>query len=81
MLAKAVRIRNFYKLMAEGHSIRSATKIAEASAPQALMDWAAAVVQLKGQKMEHGLQLWGAESGVALAWLCTAKPKAKLRTL
>jgi integrase len=66
-----VRIRNLYKLVAEGHSLRSAAEIAEGRAPKAAMDWAAAVERFKVQKMEHGRAIkpitWDRSYGPALA--------------
>ena len=66
-----VRIRNLYKLVAEGHSLRSAAEIAEGRAPKAAMDWAAAVERFKLQKMQHGRAIkpitWARSYGPALA--------------
>jgi integrase len=49
-----VRIRNLYKLVAEGHSLKAAAEIADGKAPKPVMDWAGAVERFKQQKMEHG---------------------------
>jgi integrase len=48
------RVRNIYKLVAEGHSLRGAAEIAEGKAPKPMMDWAGAVERFRVQKMEHG---------------------------
>lgn len=48
------RVRNIYKLVSEGHSLRVAAEIAEGKAPKPVMDWAGAVERFKVQKMEHG---------------------------
>lgn len=49
-----VRIRNIYKLVSEGHSLRVAAEIAEGKAPKPVMDWSGALERFKVQKMEHG---------------------------
>ena len=65
------RIRNLYKLMAEGHSLKSAAEIAEGRASAAVMDRAAAVGRFNVQKMEHGRAIkpisWDRSYGPALA--------------
>lgn len=48
------RVRNIYKLVAEGHSLKGAAEIAEGKAPKPVMDWAGAVERFRVQKMEHG---------------------------
>ena len=49
-----VRIRNLYKLVSEGHSLRGAAAVAEGRAPKPVRDWSGAAERFKVQKMEHG---------------------------
>jgi integrase len=49
-----VRIRNVYKLVSEGHSLKGAAEIAEGKAPKPLADWAGALERFKVQKLQHG---------------------------
>lgn len=66
-----IRIRNLYKLVAEGHSLRGAAEIAEGKAPKPVMDWAGAVDRFQVQKMEHGRAIkektWKRSYGPVLA--------------
>lgn len=66
-----IRIRNVYKLVAEGHTLRGAAEIADGRAPKPLMDWAGAADRFKVQKMEHGRAIkektWERSYGPVLA--------------
>ncbi|MFM7512151.1 MAG: site-specific integrase [Cyanobium sp.] len=48
------RIRNLYKLVAEGHSLKGAAEIAEGKAPKPIADWAGALDRFRVQKLQHG---------------------------
>jgi integrase len=49
-----IRIRNTYKLVAEGHSLKAAAEIAEGKAPAPERDWAGAMERFRIQKTQHG---------------------------
>jgi hypothetical protein len=48
------RVRAIYRLMAEGHSIKSAATIAAGEAPLAMIDWPSIADAFRTQKLEHG---------------------------
>jgi integrase len=48
------RVRNIYKLVAEGHSLASAAGQAAGRAPLAQHDWPSAAASFKVQKLHHG---------------------------
>ncbi len=49
-----VRIRNVYKLVGEGHSLKGAAEIAEGKAPKPVADWKGALERFEVQKLKHG---------------------------
>jgi hypothetical protein len=49
-----ISIRNVYKLVAEGYSLKGAAEIAEGKAPMPATDWAGALERFKVQKLQHG---------------------------
>ena len=48
------RVRNIYKLVADGHSLASAAEQAAGRSPLAQHDWASAATSFKVQKLQHG---------------------------
>jgi len=48
------RVRNIYKLVADGHSLASAAEQAAGRSPLAQHDWASAAANFKVQKLQHG---------------------------
>lgn len=48
------RVRSIYRLVAEGHTLRTAAQIAECAAPAVTVNWEAMAERFRVQKLEHG---------------------------
>ena len=48
------RVRSIYRLVGEGHTLKTAATLAAGDAPAAPIDWAAVAEAFKDQKLQHG---------------------------
>lgn len=48
------RVRSIYRLVGEGHSLRTAAMVAAGESPQETVDWAQIAENFRIQKLEHG---------------------------